>query len=117
MTVFSSPRLHASSVKIGARVLLGFLLMVPSLTGCGPSETSIPVEEPSADAQVREILNQYKEAGAADSSVVTLKEQLEAMAAEDPSKAELVAEADKLMNAGSPEDVRAIVDSMLSKLN
>lgn len=80
--------------------------------GCGRQEKSIPVAVKSPTDQARAILEQFAAAGATDSSIVTLRELIEAMA----SKSGLVSDCEALMSLQGKEQVKAKVEEMLGKL-
>lgn len=85
-------------------------------SGCGGREKSIPVAVKSPTDQARAILEQFAAAGETDSSIVTLRELIEAMASKDASKSGLVSDCEALMSLQGKEQVKAKVEEMLGKL-
>lgn len=87
-----------------------------AICGCGRQEKSVPVAVKSPTDQARAILEQFAAAGETDSSIVTLRELIEAMASKDASKAGLVSDCEALMSLQGKEQVKAKVAEMLGKL-
>lgn len=87
-----------------------------AVCGCGRQEKSIPVAVKSTADQARAILEQFAAAGETDSSIVTLRELIDAMASKDASKSGLVSDCEALMSLQGKEQVKAKVEEMLGKL-
>jgi len=87
------------------------------LLGCGNGETTINVTPPPAAAQLRSTLEQIGEAGVIDSSVEYATQLAGEIAAEDPSKSELVAETEKLKTARGKTAIKKQVAEILTLLD
>jgi len=93
------------------------LLGVVAILGCGGGETTIPVEEPAADTQVKSALESTAETGEIDSGIMLVRDQLERMKTTDAAKAEgLLKDLDELQSMTSPGQVKTKAKEMLSKL-
>lgn len=84
--------------------------------GCAPTETSVPVAVKPPTEQARAMLEQFARSGETDSSIVSLRETLDAIAAQDPAKAGLVADCEALMSLRGKEQVKAKAEEMIGKL-
>ncbi len=98
-------------------VTVRVLVLVSLLgAGCGRLEKSVPVAVKTPVEQAQAILEQFAEQGETDSSIVALRELIEAIAATDPSKSVLVARCDDLMSIRGKDKVRAKAKEMLESL-
>jgi hypothetical protein len=74
------------------------------------------VTPPPAVDQLRTTLNQIGEAGVVDSSVEYVQQLAEEIAAEDPSKSQLIAETEKLTRARGKSAIKKQVTEILKLL-
>lgn len=96
-------------------LVIGFGIVAVT-PGCAPTETSVPVTVVSPAEQARALLQQFAQSGETDSSIVSLREVLDTIAAKDPTKAGLVADCDALMSLRGKEQIKAKAEEMLGKL-
>ena len=98
-----------------AAIGIGLSLLLIAF-GCGRKEKSVPVAVIPPVEQARMILEQVAQQGEVDSSIVTLREVLESMAATDSSKSALVAACEGLMSLRGKDQVRGKAKEMLELL-
>lgn len=91
-------------------------VVVLTALGCGRQETSVPVAVKPPAEQARAMLEQFARSGETDSSIVSLRELLDAIAAKDPAKAGLVADCDALMALRGKDQIKAKAEEMIGKL-
>jgi hypothetical protein len=94
---------------------LGCVVVLTAL-GCGRQETSVSVPVKPPAEQARAMLEQFAQSGETDSSIVALREMLDAIAAKDPAKAGLLADCDALMSLRGKDQVKAKAAEMIGKL-
>ena len=98
-------------------VPVAFLVVcLSSLAGCGSGETTMKVTPPPAAVQLRSTLEQIAEAGVVDSSVAYAQQLAEEIAAENPSKSQLIAETEKLTRARGKSAIKKQVTEILKLL-
>lgn len=99
-------------------LLLLFALACTSSIGCGPESDPIAVTPPAIDAQLRSALTEIEKSGEPlGSGGMVIQEGIEAIRAQDPSKASaLEAEYQNLAAASTPAAVKSAAKAMLDKL-